>query len=183
MAVHEASVGVRSRRAGSLASPLASRLLTIGVYGYTEASFRDALRTAGVDVLVDVRMRRGMRGSIYAWANATRLQSLVEARGIGYTHAKHLAPTREIRAWQQAKDAAEGNAKRKRSQLDPGFVEMYQVAILGQLDPVATLSDLEALGQVPALLCVETLPRACHRSLIADWLREVAPITVEHVTP
>lgn len=183
MAVDQAGSGVRSRRPGSLASPLTSRLLTIGVYGHSDASFLDALEGAAVDALVDVRMRRGMRGSTYAWANASRLQSLLEGRGIGYSHAKHLAPSPDIRAWQRAKDAAEGTAKRDRSHLDPGFVEMYQVAILGQLDPVATLSDIRALGRAPALLCVETVPRACHRSLIADWLRTVAPLNVEHLTP
>lgn len=160
-----------------------SRLLTIGAYGYNEASFLGALKAAGVDVLVDVRMRRGMRGSRYAWANAGRLQSSLGSRGVGYAHWKHLAPTAQIRDWQQARDAAAGTAKRNRSRLDPGFVEMYRAAILDQLDPVNTLIELGDLGQAPALFCVEGFPAACHRSVIVDWLRAATPVTVEDLTP
>ena len=39
--------------------------------------FVDALRGAGVGVLLDVRQRRAVRGSDYAWANARRLQALL----------------------------------------------------------------------------------------------------------
>lgn len=38
---------------------------TIGVYGFTARTFLDALHTADVRRLLDVRQRRGMRGPDY----------------------------------------------------------------------------------------------------------------------
>lgn len=38
---------------------------TIGVYGFTEERFFGELTEAGVDLLCDVRRRRGLRGSTY----------------------------------------------------------------------------------------------------------------------
>ena len=48
------------------------KVFTIGVYGWDEEDFAQALRDAAPDVFVDVRRRRGLRGSTYAWANSTR---------------------------------------------------------------------------------------------------------------
>jgi hypothetical protein len=50
-------------------------IATIGVYGFDRNSFLAALRGAEVKLLLDVRQRRGVRGSEYAWANAQRLQA------------------------------------------------------------------------------------------------------------
>ena len=50
------------------------KLVTIGVYGFDEASFFAALQTAGVDTLCDMRQRRGVRGADYAFVNSKRLQ-------------------------------------------------------------------------------------------------------------
>ena len=41
---------------------------TIGVYGWTVERFIDALHGADVKLIVDVRQRRGVRGSEYSWA-------------------------------------------------------------------------------------------------------------------
>lgn len=162
---------------------MADRLLTIGAYGYTADSFLAALRNAKVTALIDVRMRRGMRGSTYAWANATRLRSLLEGHGVAYGHARQLAPTAEIRALQRERDASEGAAKRSRTELDRAFVEMYRTLILDPLDPAVAMQDLRTVGEVPALFCVETRPGACHRSLVADWISEQLPVVVEHLAP
>ena len=55
------------------------RIATIGVYRFNGESFVAALDEAGVTVVVDVRQRRGVRGTEYAWANALRLQSSLGA--------------------------------------------------------------------------------------------------------
>jgi uncharacterized protein (DUF488 family) len=73
------------------------RMATIGVYGFTAAAFLDALRAADVRHVLDVRQRRGVRGTEYAWANARRLQAALVEAGIGYSHHKELAPTTELR--------------------------------------------------------------------------------------
>lgn len=55
-------------------------IATIGVYGFTARTSLVRLREADVGQLLDVRQRRGVRGSDYAWANSARLQAaLVDA--------------------------------------------------------------------------------------------------------
>lgn len=157
-------------------------LLTIGAFGYTADEFVAALHQAGVDAVVDVRLRRGMRGRDYSWANVGRLEARLETEGIGYLALKNLAPTKEVRAIQHAVDAAARAAKRRRAGLSPEFTEAYEGAILGSLDPADTAAQIRAAGSAPALFCVEATPAACHRGLIAEWLvREGAVTSVTHL--
>jgi uncharacterized protein (DUF488 family) len=157
------------------------RLRTIGVYGFDRDSFLAALTGAGVDLLLDVRQRRGVRGSEYAWANAQRLQVALAEAGIGYSHLKELAPTTEMRQLQYAEDARLGEGKRNRTALAPGYVERYTKEVLDRvdLDPVVQWIGKSAA----ALLCVERDPEACHRSLLAERLRREHGFEVEHLRP
>jgi uncharacterized protein (DUF488 family) len=145
------------------------RVATIGVYGWTSAAFVDALRSAGVGVVLDVRQRRGVRGSEYAWANAARLQDALAKAGIGYRHHKELAPTTELRQLQYAEDEARGVGKRSREELAPEYVRRYVEEVLDRADLGAIVAELPKDGAA-SLLCVERDPGACHRSLIADRL-------------
>jgi uncharacterized protein (DUF488 family) len=158
------------------------RVVTIGVYGFTIDRFVAALKSAGVDVLLDVRQRRGVRGSEYAWANAKRLQAALAAAGIAYLHLKQLAPTKEIRAAQYAADTAVGEGKRTRTELSDDFRRAYNDEILAAVDLQAALADVPA-SATAALLCVERDPQACHRSLIADRLAAEHDVAVTHVLP
>jgi uncharacterized protein (DUF488 family) len=135
-----------------------------------------------VDVLLDVRQRRGVRGSEYAWANSQRLQQALAESGIAYRHLKQLAPTSEIRAAQYAADAAIGEGKRTRTELSDAFKRAYVEQILEPADLGGLLADLDGSITV-ALLCVERDPRACHRSLIADRLAADHGVPVEHLVP
>ena len=157
-------------------------LCTIGVYGFDAAGFMDTLRAAEVRVLIDVRQRRGVRGSEYAWANAARLQAALEAAGIDYRHAKELAPTTELRKLQYAEDARVGVGKRSRTQLAPAYVERYTREVL---DPAGVRPVVDALPAdgAAALLCVEADPEACHRSLIAERVAEERGVAVTHLRP
>lgn len=156
-------------------------LKTIGVYGFDRDSFIDALKTAKVDLLLDVRQRRGVRGSEYAWANAQRLQAALDEAGIGYSHLKELAPTTEMRQLQYAEDARLGEGKRNRTALAPAYVERYTAEVLDRvgLDPVVRWIGSSSA----ALLCVERDPEACHRSLVAERLRREHGFEVEHLRP
>ena len=80
-------------------------ILTIGVYGFSESEFFDAITRSGTDCFCDVRRRRGLRGSTYAFANATRLQMKLEELNVPYLHLKQLSPSPETRAVQHALDA------------------------------------------------------------------------------
>lgn len=156
-------------------------LRTIGVYGFDQAMFLRTLAEAKIDLLLDVRQRRGVRGSEYAWANAQRLQAALAEAGIGYSHLKELAPTTEMRQLQYAEDARLGEGKRNRTALAPAYVERYTAEVLDRvdLDPI-----VQWIGNSSAaLLCVERDPEACHRSLVAERLRRDRGFEVEHLRP
>jgi uncharacterized protein (DUF488 family) len=154
---------------------------TIGVYGFDGPGFIHALEDAVVGLVLDVRQRRGVRGSQYAWANAKRLQAALAEAGIGYSHLPELAPTTEMRQLQYEEDARKGEGKRSRTELAPGYVRAYTEEILDgvDLDPIVRfVGDNRA-----ALLCVEREPEACHRSLIAARLGRELGIKVTHLRP
>ncbi|HET9153618.1 MAG TPA: DUF488 domain-containing protein [Solirubrobacterales bacterium] len=158
-----------------------TQLLTIGVYGFDGAGFIRALQNAGVGILLDVRQRRGVRGSEYAWANSKRLQAALAEAGIGYSHLPELAPTTEMRQLQYEEDARRGEGKRSRTELAPVYVERYTAEVLERVDlePIVRfVGDDRA-----ALLCVERDPEACHRSLIAARLQRDFGAAVTHLRP
>lgn len=157
-------------------------LVTIGVYGFTAETFLDALADADVGVLLDVRQRRGVRGSEYAWANAARLQAVLADAGIENRHHKELAPTTELRQLQYREDERQGVGKRSRAELAPEYRERYTREILDavELEPIVAELPSEGAG---ALLCVERDPEACHRSLIARRMEAEHGVPVTHLRP
>lgn len=160
------------------------RILTIGGYGFTEQSFIAALQRSHVDVFIDVRQRRGMRGAKYAFLNSKRLQELLSHLGIQYVYAQGLAPTSAVRDAQKADDRAVGTAKRDRAHLSSVFIQEYRAYISESFDP-APLRDQLKDAKVVVLFCVEGPPAACHRSLAAEYLVHVFHIDepLEHLRP
>lgn len=157
-------------------------MVTIGVYGFTVERFLQALKRAGVDVLLDVRQRRGVRGSEYAWANAQRLQHALRESGIGYRHLKQLAPTSQMRAAQYSADSASGRRQRTRTELGDAFRRAYIEQVLDRAELEELLGEFDD-SLTGALLCVESDPRACHRGLIANRLSGDYGVPVEHLLP
>jgi uncharacterized protein (DUF488 family) len=156
-------------------------IATIGVYGFDRESFLAALTAAKADLLLDVRQRRGVRGSEYAWANAARLQAALAEAGVGYTHLKELAPTTAMRELQYREDDRRGEGKRSRTVLAPEYARLYKEQIL---DPVDLGPIVNWIGAgTAALLCVERDAEACHRSLIAARLQSEWGFEVEHLAP
>lgn len=154
-------------------------IATIGVYGFGRSSFFAALTGAQADLVLDVRQRRGVRGSEYAWANARRLQAALAEAGIGYSHLPELAPTTALRELQYREDERRGEGKRSRSVLAPEYVRLYSEEILDHVDLEPIVRWVGASRA--ALLCVERDPEACHRSLIAarlarDWNFDVTDL-------
>jgi uncharacterized protein (DUF488 family) len=156
-------------------------IATIGVYGFNRDSFLEALAEAHVDLLLDVRQRRGVRGSEYAWANARRLQATMTEAGIGYAHLKELAPTTDLRQIQYREDARLGEAKRSRTVLAPEYARLYKEQILDRADLGRLVERISTSSAT--LLCVERDPEACHRSLIAARLERDWGFDVKHLRP
>jgi uncharacterized protein (DUF488 family) len=158
------------------------RITTIGIYGWTLESFLAALRAADVQVVLDVRQRRGVRGPEYAWANSLRIQAALENAGFDYRHHKELAPTTALRQVQYAADARQGIGKRSRVELAPEYRRRYLEEILERVDLSELVRELPAEG-LAALMCVERDPEACHRSLIAERLVAECGVAVIDLRP
>jgi uncharacterized protein (DUF488 family) len=156
-------------------------IATIGVYGFDRDSFLETLRQAEVNLVLDVRQRRGVRGAQYAWANAKRLEAVLVETGIGYEHLPELAPTTELREAQYREDARRGEGKRSRTVLAPEYVSGYTDQIL---DPADLRAIVGFIGRSQAaLLCVERDAEACHRSLIAARLADEHGFVVRDLSP
>jgi len=158
-------------------------LLTIGVYGFSEDEFFNALVEAGVDVFCDVRARRGVRGSTYAFANSQRLQARLQELGIEYRHFKDLAPSQETRDLQKQADKESGTAKRQRTALGEVFINSYHEQQLADFDPETFMSQFGKNVKNLCFFCVERDPAACHRSLIVEKLSKGLGLEVKHIIP
>jgi uncharacterized protein (DUF488 family) len=158
------------------------RIGTIGVYDFDAARFIDALDEAGVTKVIDIRQRRGVRGTQYAWANSRRLQALLADAHIAYEYHPELAPTTELRHLQYREDDRQGVGKRNRVRLSPEYVRAYTEEILDlvPLEPLVRRLPVHGIG---ALLCVEATAQACHRSLLANRLAERFGVEIVHLEP
>jgi uncharacterized protein (DUF488 family) len=161
------------------------KLVTIGVYGFSEAAFFSALRQAGVDTFCDIRWRRGVRGADYAFANRARLEQRLTELGIRYLHFRDLAPSPALRKRQYEADKAEGTTKRKRSALSAVFIAGYRDERLSTFGSQKFVEQLGPEARTVVLFCVEREPAACHRSLLAERLQRDlgAQCEVIHLKP
>ena len=132
--------------------------------------------------MLDVRLRRGVRGAQYAWANSLRLQAALTDAGIAYQHYRELAPTTELRQLQYTEDKRKGVGKRNRRELATEYVARFTKEILDRVD-LASLATTLPVDGLAALLCVERDSEACHRSLIANRMNEQFNATIRHLGP
>ena len=159
------------------------RLSTIGVYGFSEAEFFSTLSEARVELFCDVRARRGVRGSQYAFANSRRLQTRLAEMGIRYLHLPELAPSDAMRRAQYEEDARLGVGQRTRQRLGSAFSDAYARERLEGLEASTFVRTHFADARSVVLFCVEGAARACHRSLVADHLAAALGIEIEHLEP
>jgi uncharacterized protein (DUF488 family) len=159
------------------------RIVTMGVYGFDEASFLDALQRANVDIFIDTRRRRAVRGSRYAFANSLRLQAHLAALGIPYLHRLELAPSTEARQAQDQADTASNIRRSDRKTLTDTFMDTYSHECLAPLDSRQLVASLGPDLQSILFFCVERAPSACHRGLLANKLAADLNAKVEHIVP
>ena len=146
---------------------------TIGVYNSTEKEFFDKLIDNKIDAFCDIRQRRGVRGSKYAFVNSNRLQEKLNELGIKYGHIQGLAPTTDIRELQKEIDLEKGELKSERKELGKVFIIEYKNRILNSFDFDTFFEQLENnRANKVVLFCVEETAEACHRSLVAKKLGE-----------
>ena len=158
------------------------RIVKAGVFGHFEEKFFASLKEAKINVFVDTRRRRAVRGAKYAFANSNRLQAKLAEAGIRYEHRLDLAPTMELVHAQDAEDRAQGIRRSDRDDLGNALIEGYTHLVLDDLDSKAFM---QSLGDPESVLifCVERTPAACHRSLLAERLAKDLGADVEHILP
>ena len=157
-------------------------IVTIGVYGFERTAFFQALLDMHVDIFCDLRARRGVRGSQYAFVNSARLQQSLQEIGIHYIHYKELAPSAALRAVQTEEDKQARIAKRARSTLSQRFIQGYKQECLAPLDAGQFITQISKNAAVICLFCVEHEPDACHRSLVAQYLSQELELKVTNIT-
>jgi hypothetical protein len=155
------------------------KVFTIGVYGKSEVDFFDALIKTKVDILYDVRRRRGVRGAQYSFVNSVYLQRKLRELGIGYSHDLSLAPLEKVRTAQKLEDLAKGVNKRAREHLGNAFVQAYVETSLSDFSSESFLASFGPEIRSIALFCVEAAPSACHRSLISARLHFDTNVVIE----
>ena len=117
-------------------------VVTVGVYGASLDEFLATLAHERATAVFDIRQRRGVRGTEYAWANAQRLERALEQAGVAYQHHKELAPTTELRRLQYAADDRQGVGKRSRRRLDPEYRRRYTEEILDRVDLGSVVAEM-----------------------------------------
>ncbi len=149
------------------------RIFTIGVYGSNEETFFGKLIDSNIDMFCDIRQRRGVRGSKYAFVNSNYLQNKLSELGINYIYEKALAPTKAIREMQWAEDKLEQQTKKTREVLGHAFCDGYLHMIHDNVNLDELMDRLKALKTKNIVFfCLESKPEACHRSLLAKRLAE-----------
>lgn len=155
---------------------------TIGVYNSTEQDFFNKLVENRIDTFCDIRQRRAVRGSKYAFVNSNRLQNKLAELDIKYGHVLQLAPPKEIRELQKLADLQKGELKRERQELGGVFKSEYKNRILENFDFDTFIENLENVGANRVVLfCVEERPEACHRSIVSNKLQDTYNYKVTHI--
>lgn len=159
-------------------------IATIGGYGFTENSFFSALVERKVDLFCDVRLRRGMRGSLYSFLNSERLQASLSSVGIKYIHLKELAPSQAIRDIQKKSDKREAVLKLNRQLLNNEFIEAYTIECLSNFNSSLFVEKLKQKHiKKIVFFCVEKEPLACHRSILARKIASDIGLVIEDIKP
>jgi uncharacterized protein (DUF488 family) len=143
-------------------------LFTIGYEDATPARLIEALHGAGVTTLVDVRALANSRKPGFA---KTALSAALAEAGIGYQHVKALGTP------------AEGRAAVRAGR--PGEMRRIFGAHLAGLEAQAALAALtdRARRETVCLLCLESDPARCHRTLVAEAVAATFGATVTHLHP
>ena len=143
-------------------------LYTIGHKKKPLRVFIDQLRSNGIDVVVDIRLRN--TSHLLGYTKRDDLAFLLqEGFGIAYEHHPELAPTAEILlAYRENHDWQAYEA-----QFRPLLIERA-VADIGR--------SILARCHVPCLLCAEPTPEHCHRRLVAEhWAEHIRGLKVIHL--
>lgn len=144
---------------------------TVFTIGHTKKSlehFIRLLQEAGVDVVIDIRLRN--TSQLVGFAKRDDLAFLLRTGfRIEYEHHPELAPTPEVL------DAYRADG-------DWSAYERDFLPLLTERDAAMIGNELLSRYQHPCLLCAEPTADHCHRRLVAEWWAEHLPgVEVVHL--
>lgn len=153
-------------------------IFNIGVYNSSETVFFNKLLKNGIDTFIDVRQRRGVRGSKYSFVNSKKLQDKLSQLNIKYFHFLELAPNDEIRNFQKLADKQKNELKKTRDKLDDSFILNYNNLILDNYNIELMITNLQKDGSSKIVFfCVEEKAESCHRHLITEKIKAELKLT------
>ena len=140
------------------------KLATIGYENDTQAGAIDKLKAAGVKIVLDVRAVASSRKA--GFSKNILAASLAEA-GIDYVHLQKL-----------------GTPKAGREAARAGRIAQMRQIFEDHLAEPAAQVELAKAGEIAsarkaALLCYEADPAGCHRSIVAQHLKETLGLQIE----
>lgn len=141
---------------------------TIGYQRKPLAKFIGQLQEAGVDAVIDVRLRN--TSHLAGYTKRDDLAFLLrEGFGIAYEHHPELAPTPEVL------DAY-------RDDQDWAAYEAWFLPLLEERSAEEVGREILARYRSPCLLCAEPDPDHCHRRLVAEyWAVHLPELSVVHL--
>lgn len=130
------------------------RLYTIGFTQKTAERFFGLLAEAGVERVVDIRLKPG--GQLSGFANSRDLPYFLERLNrCRYVHLPALSPSAEIRD------------DLRRDHDWPRYSERFE-ALMDARDVPGSLDQAGFEREASCLLCSEASPVQCHRRLVAE---------------
>jgi uncharacterized protein (DUF488 family) len=146
-------------------------MLTVSTFGYkgkSLAAFITRLRDAGVDAVIDVRLRNTSHLAGFTKRDDLAFL-LVEGFGIAYEHRPELAPAPEI-------------LDRYRADGDWEIYEARFLSLLREREAERVGQELLARYRLPCLLCSEADADHCHRRLVAEhWADHLSGLQIVHL--
>lgn len=143
-------------------------LATIGYESAPQAQVIETLKTAGVEVLIDVR---AVAASRRAGFSKGLLSASLEDAGIEYVHLRALGTPKEGRM-----AARKGRTAEMRAIFEAHLAEPEAQLQLARAIEIAK-------AKKAALLCYEADHRGCHRSIVVERMQEAADFQVENLQP
>ncbi len=148
--------------------PALYTVYTIGTQGKSLEQFIVALRQAGVDAVIDIRLRN--TSQLAGYSKRDDLAFLLRSGfGIAYEHHPELAPTDAILdAYHRDRDW-------------PAYEATF-IPLLAERQAERVGAEIIARYRAPCLLCSEANPSKCHRRLVAEyWVARLPGLEVAHL--
>jgi len=142
------------------------RIFTIGYEATTMAEFLDALKSAGVERVIDVRALPLSRRPGFS---KSPLKNALNEVGIDYVHLKALGTPADGRT------AARAGKQQDLERIYAGQLELPEAIV--QAEEMRELAE----EKPSVLLCFEREPAQCHRSLLLNAVASDAEVT--HLFP